>query len=48
MVRSAHLTLSPIRLTAQFDFAVSDIIPFDLDLFITINVRNEFLMSELY
>ena len=25
MVRSAHLALSPIRFTAQFDFAVSDI-----------------------
>ena len=24
MVRSGHLTLSPIRFTAQFDFAVSD------------------------
>ena len=38
----------PFHIIGQFSLICIIIIPFDLDLFITINVRNEFLMSELY
>ena len=38
----------PFHIIGQFNLICIMIIPFDLDLFITINVRNEFLMSELY
>ena len=38
----------PFHIIGQFSLICIIIIPYDLDLFITNNVRNELLMSELY
>ena len=44
-VRPGHC---PFHIIGQFSWVCILIMTFDLDLFITINLRNEFLMSELY
>ena len=38
----------PFHIIGQFSLVCIIIMTFDQDLFITINIRNEFLMSELY
>ena len=38
----------PFQIIGQFSLVCIIIMTFDLDLFITINFRNEFLRSELY
>ena len=38
----------PFHIIGQFSLVCILIMTFDLDLIITINLRNEFLMSELY
>ena len=43
--RSGHC---PFHIIGQFSLVCILIMTFDLDLFITINFRNEFLMPELY